>query len=120
MASSVSRAWRRSAAVPLAAALTLVLLPPSATAAPDGGGPGDAGTGACIAVRPEARYVPYGWTHVVVLASSCASDATCTVATDVTPEKQTVTVPRGATVEVVTFVASPSQAFRPHVECRLR
>jgi hypothetical protein len=34
--------------------------------------------------------------------------------------KQTVTVAKGATVEVITFLSSPSQTFSPAVDCTLR
>lgn len=84
---------------------------------------GDAGAGpslpACIAVSTDARWVPYGYNHVVILKSGCSKPATCSVATDVAPQPQSVEVPASSTVEVTTFMASPSQAFTPRVSCKL-
>ncbi len=110
-----SPARPRIAATALASGAALLVLAGTSSAAPDGGG----GT-ACVRVSTESRYVPFGWSHVVVLASSCAKDATCSVSTDVNPEKQNVDVPKGATVEVVTFLSSPSQVFTATVRCALR
>jgi hypothetical protein len=130
MPSRVSSPGRRGAAVAVAAALALPVIAsagnrPEARETRDaadvdaGGAARDAGA-ACVAVRAEARYVPYGWSHVVVLASTCPKGASCTVSTDVNPDKQTVTVAKGATVEVITFLSSPSQTFTPLVACTLR
>jgi hypothetical protein len=105
----------RTAASALLGVAALLVLPRTGDAAPDGGA--DA---ACVRVSTDARYIPYGWSHVVVLASSCSKDATCSVSTDVNPEKQNVTVPKGATVEVVTFLSSPSRQFNANVHCTLR
>lgn len=84
---------------------------------------GDAGAPAlpaCVAVSTEARWVPYGYNHVVVLRNGCSKAATCTVATDVAPQPQTVEVAARATAEVTTFMASPSQTFTAKVSCALR
>lgn len=81
--------------------------------APDGGVP------ACILVRPESRYVPYGYNHVVVLTNGCSRDATCSVATDVHPATILVDLRFGATVEVLTFMSSPSSSFVARVACEL-
>jgi hypothetical protein len=75
---------------------------------------------ACIAVGTDARYVPYGYNHVVILKSGCSKAATCSVATDVSPQPVAAEVAAGSTVEVVTFTGSPAQAFRARVTCRLR
>lgn len=80
----------------------------------------DAGAPACVAIRTESRWVPYGYNHIVILTNGCARDATCSVSTDVNPEPTTVDVPRSATVEVLTFRASPASAFVPRVACALR
>lgn len=106
---------RSRIAAALASAALLLALTGTSGAAPDGG----AGA-ACVRVSTDARYIPYGWSHVVVLASTCAKDATCSVSTDVNPEKQNVEVPKGATVEVVTFLSSPSKVFTANVRCALR
>ena len=75
---------------------------------------------ACVSVRTEARYVPYGYNHVVVLKNGCSKAATCSVATDVNPQSSSVDVASSATVEVLTFSASPAQAFTARVTCTLR
>lgn len=118
---------RRAAGAVTATAAVLVALALSSTspeALAEERGKSDAGAPAplpaCVKVTSQARYVPYGWSHVVVLANGCEKDASCVVATDVNPEKQTVAVPKASTVEVVTFLASPSQAFVPKVSCTLR
>ncbi len=118
----VSSSKRRRAAVLGAAASAFVgIVAATSDAAPEQGR-SDAGPPipSCIHVSSEARYVPFGYSHIVVLASSCTKDATCSVSTDVSPEKQSVQVPKGTKVEVVTFLASPSQAFTANVSCALR
>lgn len=75
---------------------------------------------ACIQVRTESRYVPFGYNHLVILKSGCSRAATCTVSTDVNPERITVGVAPGATVELLTFAGSPAQTFRATVVCRTK
>ncbi|MBX3230758.1 MAG: hypothetical protein KIT84_00965 [Labilithrix sp.] len=75
---------------------------------------------ACVRVATESRYVPYGYNHVVILENGCSKNAVCTVATDVNPEKRSVEVPAGTTVEVTTFMGSASQTFVASVGCTLR
>lgn len=75
---------------------------------------------ACIKVRTEARYVPYGYNHVVILESKCEGAATCLVATDLNPTQTSVDVPAGVTLEVTTFIASPASSFVAHVQCEPR
>ena len=74
---------------------------------------------ACISVSTDARYVPYGYNHVVILKNGCAKAATCSVATDVNPQPILAEVTAGSAVEVVTFRASPAAAFRARVSCGL-
>lgn len=79
----------------------------------------DAGASlSCVSVTSDARYVPYGYNHVVILKNACQKDAICTVSTDVNPEPTSVTVPRGQTVEVITFSGSPARTFVPRVSCK--
>lgn len=73
----------------------------------------------CIGVRSEARWVPYGYNHVVVLDDRCPTDASCVVSTDVNPTPQTVAVKAGTSVEVLTFNASPASQFVAKVDCVL-
>ena len=75
---------------------------------------------ACISVATEARYVPYGYNHVVLLKNGCSKAATCSVSTDVNPQATTVDVASAASVEVLTFTASPAQTFHARVTCKLR
>jgi hypothetical protein len=75
---------------------------------------------ACIQVTHEARYVPYGYNHIVTLKNGCSKDAVCQVASDVNPQATTAEVAKGTTLEVVTFMGSPSAAFEPRVRCTLR
>jgi len=106
---------RLSIAVALAAAVALL----SAGAA--AGDPADGGRAAtCVSVRTDARYVPYGYNHVVILSSACKAAATCSVSTDVNPQPTATDVAPGATVEVVTFMGSPSQTFTAKVACTFK
>ena len=75
---------------------------------------------ACISVATEARYVPYGYNHIVLLKNGCSKAATCSVATDVNPQATSVDVASTASVEVLTFTASPAQTFHARVTCKLR
>ena len=89
----------------------------ASAAAQDAGAP--SALPACISVGTDARYVPYGYNHVVLLQSGCSKAATCTVATDVNPQPITAEVAPSASVEVLTFSGSPAQAFRARVTCKL-
>ena len=89
----------------------------ASAAAQDAGAP--SALPACISVSTEARYVPYGYNHVVILRSGCSKAATCTVATDVNPQPATAEIAPNASVEVLTFSGSPAQAFRARVTCKL-
>jgi len=74
---------------------------------------------ACIEVSQEVRYRGIGYDHVVHLASSCTTVASCSVASDVAPDPVQVAVPAGAQVEVVTMRGSPAREFKPRVSCNL-
>ncbi len=95
----------------------LAALTATAASAQDAGAPSV--LPACIAVTTSARYVPYGYNHVVILKNGCSKPATCTVTTDVNPQPTSAEVTAGATVEVLTYSASPAQAFRARVVCKL-
>lgn len=101
-------------ASPAAPAAELDPSPLAATAGPKASVP------ACMAVSAESRYVPYGYNHVVLLRSGCSKAATCVVSTDVNPEPIKAEVAAGTTVEVLSFLASPSQTFTARVTCELR
>jgi hypothetical protein len=104
----------------IAAALVATAAVPEASAddKPDASAPVSV-LPACISVTAESRYVPYGYNHVVILRSGCSKAATCSVATNVNPQASSVEVAPKATVEVLTFTASPAQTFTPVVSCRL-
>jgi hypothetical protein len=101
-------------------ALALVGVAPAQGKEPE---PSDAGAPfvpACIQVATSSRWVPYGYNHIVALTNGCSQAATCSVSTDVNPTVQSVTVPKGATVEVMTFLGANSSTFIARVDCRLR
>jgi hypothetical protein len=103
----------------LGAALFVASIVVAASAAAQDAGAPPSALPACISVATDARYVPYGYNHVVILKSGCSKAATCTVATDVNPQPATAEVAPGTTVEVLTFSGSPAQAFRARVTCKL-
>lgn len=74
---------------------------------------------ACIAVASQARYIPFGYNHVVIIGNACTRDAVCIVATDVNPEPIRREVAAQTTAEVLTFMASPSSTFVASVNCKL-
>ena len=73
----------------------------------------------CIDVWGEARYVNYGYDHIVHLRSRCRTRVLCDVSTDVSPQRIRVNVPAGESVEVLTLRGSPAQGFTPIVRCGL-
>ncbi len=98
--------------------LALASAMPSARAA-DAGAPAPA-LPACVGVKTASRYVPYGYNHVVSITNGCARDATCLVSSDVNPDQRSVDVPTRQTVEVTTFMGSPSSTFTANVTCKLK
>jgi hypothetical protein len=88
-------------------ALTLLSIPPAMVGA----------AVPCVVARAEARWVAYGYDHIVHLENTCAAAHTCTVATDVNPAPQTVRVPGETAVQVLTFRGSPARVFTPVVAC---
>jgi hypothetical protein len=102
----------------IAALLAPLALVAVVRAAPDAGA--DAGgIPACVQVQTDARYVPYGYDHIVTLTNGCSKPATCSVSTDVNPQPITAEVASGTTVEVVTFKGSPQTTFVARVTCAL-
>lgn len=110
----------RSTLVSALAALALTAALAGASSAARAADAGASSLPACIGVKSESRYVPYGYNHVVILTNGCTKAATCRVSTDVNPQPTTAEVPAGATVEVLTFAASPAQSFTARVTCTLR
>lgn len=87
--------------------------------AADAGTPTPSSLPACVKVGTESRWVPYGYNHVVILENGCSKPASCTVATNVNPEKQKSEVASGTKVEVMTFMGSASATFTASVSCAL-
>lgn len=85
-----------------------------------GPGPLDGEVPDCIQYEGKAHYGAYGYNHFVIIRNGCTRDARCEVSTDVSPETQRVTVPKGETKEVSTFVGSPAREFTPKVTCTLQ
>ena len=77
----------------------------------------DASPPSCVTFATEARFVGLAYNHIVHIANGCDAAKSCTVATDVNPERQAVTVPAGSTVSVVTFIGSPARTFAASVQC---
>jgi hypothetical protein len=91
--------------------------------ATDANAAGDAGASslpACVQVTAQARYIPYGYNHVVLIKNGCTKTATCHVSTDVNPQVTSVEVAPNVTSETLTFTGSPAQTFTPHVSCTLK
>lgn len=75
----------------------------------------------CARVQASARYVGYGYTHVVTLKNTCAQTVECALWTDVDPEpRTTVQVDAGQTAEVVTRRGSPSREVTAFKACSFR
>jgi hypothetical protein len=71
----------------------------------------------CVAHWTEARFVAFGYHHIVHIANGCSVPVSCSVRTNVNPDAQAVTVPSGASIEVVTFIGSPAREFVATVQC---
>ena len=112
---------RRARIVSILALLGAAIVVPSTNASAadrDAGAPSS--VPACVQVSTSSRYVPYGYNHVVTLTNGCTRAASCVVATDVNPERQSANVPAGSSHELVTFMGSPSATFVARVSCQLR
>jgi len=75
---------------------------------------------ACVGVATQSRYVPFGYNHIVILKSGCTAPQVCKVSTDVNPEVQTVDLPPGQTVEVMTYMGAAASTFQAKVTCKAR
>lgn len=73
----------------------------------------------CIEVRAIARWAAAAYNHYVQVENGCEHAATCQVSTNVNREVQTVRVPAGGQVEVLTYRGSPAREFTPIVDCTL-
>lgn len=75
----------------------------------------------CAVATASARYIGYGYTHVVVLQNNCDKAVECSLWTSVDPEpRTTVKVAKGASAEVVTRRGSPASDFAALKSCSYR
>ncbi|MDB4988693.1 MAG: hypothetical protein JWN04_3871 [Myxococcaceae bacterium] len=75
----------------------------------------------CAVVKGSARYVGYGYTHVISLVNGCSRPVECAVWTDVDPDaRTTVNLRAGDTTEVVTRRGSPSREVTAFKQCSFR
>jgi hypothetical protein len=101
------------------ASIASIARPGIRTASAADAGAEPTGLPACVQVVTESRYVPFGYSHVVVLRNGCARAASCIVSTDVNPEPLPAEVPAGGAAEVVTFLSAAASKFTARVSCRL-
>jgi hypothetical protein len=93
--------------------------------APEAAPPDDAGAAPnapfpkCIDVHAYARYGAGAYDHIVRIDNGCDKDASCEIATDVSPEVITTDVPSKDYRELVTYRGSPSTEFHARVKCDL-
>jgi hypothetical protein len=71
----------------------------------------------CARVRTEARYVAYGYDHIVEIDNTCEKAVNCTIATDVNPASSNLAIPPGQKRSVTTFRGSPAREFKANVTC---
>ncbi|MDB4976910.1 MAG: hypothetical protein JWN48_5251 [Myxococcaceae bacterium] len=75
----------------------------------------------CAVAKASARYVGYGYTHVISAVNGCSRAVECTLWTDVDPEpRTTVNLGPGDTTEVVTRRGSPSREVTAFKQCSFR
>ena len=72
----------------------------------------------CVKVHTEARYVPYGYDHIVELENTCDKAMVCDVSTDVNPTPTTVELAAGETKSTLTYRGSPASEFKAQVDCK--
>jgi hypothetical protein len=103
--------------IPCFAALALVTL---AVAGASASASAEGTQASCIKFWGETRYGALAYNHIVHIANSCAATADCSVSTDVNPEAQQIAIEGNSSVEVMTFMGSPSRTFKPKVTCTMR
>lgn len=72
----------------------------------------------CVHVRTEARYIPYGYDHIVEVENTCDKAVSCSITTDVNPTSTQLSVPAKQTRSVTTFRGSPAREFKAEVSCK--
>ena len=71
----------------------------------------------CVKWESEARFVAYGYNHLVHLENTCKKAMHCEVTTDVNPKPQSADLEPGKKETVVTFQGSPASEFKATVVC---
>jgi len=84
----------------------------------EGESPGGDKLPKCVHVRTEARYVAYGYDHVVSIENGCDKAMSCVVRTDVNSDRAALDVPAGQARDVTTFRGSPAREFKADVTCK--
>jgi hypothetical protein len=74
----------------------------------------------CVHVRTEARYIPYGYDHIVEIDNTCKKAVDCTITTDVNPSTSNLSVPPGQKGSITTFRGSPAREFKANAACKER
>lgn len=70
----------------------------------------------CVEYTTQARFI-MGYDHLVHLHNKCEVKATCTVFTNVNPDKQTASLKQDEKKTLLTFRGSPASEFSATVEC---
>lgn len=73
--------------------------------------------GACHSVSGEARFVAYGYNHVVQVTNTCDRALRCLVWTSVDTDPSELLVSPNSTGEAVVRVGSPARAFAAQGVC---
>jgi hypothetical protein len=102
----------------IVAALLLCTALLVANANADDGERGPAPATDCVKVTSEARYVAYGYDHVVTLENTCDRAMRCQVSSDVNPTPAAVELAKGETKSVLTYRGSPASEFKAKAECK--
>ncbi len=85
--------------------------------APEAQQAGSGTAAGCVKWESEARWVAYGYNHLVHLENTCKKAMRCEVATDVNPEPQSADLESEEKETVVTFQGSPASEFKATVVC---
>jgi hypothetical protein len=98
--------------------LSVVLAVPGSIARAADGEEGPPNPAKCVKVRTSARYVAYGYDHVVELENTCNKAMSCAVSTDANPTPASVDLAIGETKSVLTYRGSPASEFTAQVDCK--
>lgn len=98
-------------------AFVAVLVCGSAPALAQDSGAAETTNTTCHSVSGEARYLAYGYNHVVTVTNTCDRPLRCLVWTNVDADKKELVVAPKSTGESVVRVGSPAQAFAAQGVC---